>query len=271
MPLADVHAHLTHPKLRDRVDELIEHARAAGVAHIVSNGLNPSDNQAVLDLAKRFPEVRPALGFYPVDAVLRKMREQSIDYPSREQDVDPDEAIAWVAAHIDEAFAVGEIGLDGYWVPESLWEEQERVFRALVALAMEHDKAIIIHTRKRESRCYEILKEMKATRVNWHCFSGRVKLARRAAEESGHYFSVPANAKRAENFSRMLEKLPREQLLLETDCPYLSPQKETDNEPANIRITSDHAASLWGCTTEESETQFDGNFSRFFASELAAL
>lgn len=271
MPLADVHAHLTHPKLVGRVEEIIENAKRAGVAHIVSNGLNPKDNQAVLDLAARFPQVRPALGLYPVDAVLRRMRAQEIDYPSREADVDPDEAVAWVRAHIDQAFAVGEIGLDGYWVPESLWAEQERVFRALVQLAIDHNKTIIIHTRKRETRCYEILQEMQAPRVNWHCFCGRVKLARRAAQDSGHYFSIPANARRAENFSRMLEKLPREQLLLETDCPYLSPVRETDNEPANVRGTCEYAAQLWEQSPDQAEAQFNQNFERLFAPELAAL
>lgn len=271
MPLADVHAHLTHPKLIGRAAEIVENARAQGLAHIVSNGLNPADNQAVLDLAARFDLVRPALGLYPVDAVLRRMRAENIDYPSRADDVDPDEAVAWVRDHVQQAFAIGEIGLDGYWVPESLWDEQERVFRALVQLAIDHDKAIIIHTRKRETRCYEILQEMKAPRVNWHCFCGRVKLGRRAAEESGHYFSIPANAFRAQNFTRMLEKLPREQLLLETDCPYLSPDKDKDNEPANIRGTSDYAAQLWELSPQDSEALFDRNFSRFFAPELQKL
>lgn len=269
MPLADVHAHLTHPKLAGRTHEILRNAREAGVAHIVSNGLNPKDNQAVLDLAAQHDLVRPALGLYPVDAVLRRMRADNIDYPSRDEDVDPDEAVAWVRDHVNQAFAIGEIGLDGYWVPESLWEEQERVFRALVQLAIDHDKAIIIHTRKREARCYAILQEMKAPRVNWHCFCGRVKLGRRAAEESGHYFSIPANAQRAENFTRMLEKLPKEQLLLETDCPYLSPDKTKDNEPANIRGTCDYAASLWELSPQAAESQFDANFSRFFAPELA--
>ena len=268
MSLADVHAHLTHPRLLPRVDEIIDNARRNGVHTIVSNGLNPEDNARVLELAAKYPEVRPALGLYPVDAVLREMRSRNIDYPGRQQDVDADEAVRWVHEHIDEAFAVGEIGLDGYWVPEELWARQEEVFRALVQIAIDHDKAIIIHTRKRETRCFEILTEMKAPRVNWHCFCGRVNLARRAAEQAGHYFSIPANAHRAENFTRMLEKLPREQLLLETDCPYLSPDKERDNEPANVAQTSIYAAKCWSVSNEQSQEQFETNFARLFAREL---
>src|SRR5688572_6284413 len=153
MGLFDVHAHLTHPKLVDRVPELLANARAAGLTTIISNGLHPEDNAAVLELARRDPLVKPALGLYPVDAVLPEMRELGVDYPREvEHEVRAEEAIAWLRDHVGEAFAVGEIGLDGYWVPEALWERQEQAFRKLVALALEADKPIIIHTRKREKR-----------------------------------------------------------------------------------------------------------------------
>ena len=74
MPLFDVHAHLTHPELLPRLDDILRRARDAGVTTIVSNGLNPTDNQQVLELSRREPMVRPAIGLYPVDAVLRSMR-----------------------------------------------------------------------------------------------------------------------------------------------------------------------------------------------------
>ena len=71
----------------------------------------------------------------------------------------------WVRGHVDEAFAVGEIGLDGHWVPEELWGRQEEVFRAAGAIALDAGKPIIIHTRKRERRAFEIVRELGATRV----------------------------------------------------------------------------------------------------------
>ena len=117
MGLFDVHAHLTHPKLVERVPELLANARAAGLTSIVSNGLHPEDNAAVLELARRDPLVKPALGLYPVDAVLPEMRELGVDYPREiEREVRAEEAIAWLRDHVEQAFAVGEIGLDGYWV-----------------------------------------------------------------------------------------------------------------------------------------------------------
>jgi TatD DNase family protein len=264
MGLFDVHAHLTHPKLAPHVDELLARARAAGVTTIVSNGLNPDDNEAVRQLAARDPLVKPAFGLYPVDAVLAEMRALGIDYP-RDGEVEhsAEVSVRWVREHLDEAFAVGEIGLDGYWVPESLWALQEQSFRELVALAMEADKPIIIHTRKRERRALEILLEMGATRVDWHCFGGKLKLAR-AIAEAGHWLSIPANARRSESFARMLETLPRDKLLLETDCPYLGPDRERDNEPANVRHTVDFAAELWKVSEVDAEAQLSANFSALF-------
>ncbi|MET0341739.1 MAG: TatD family hydrolase [Polyangiales bacterium] len=266
MGLHDVHAHLTHPKLAPHVDAILARARAAGVTSIISNGLNPEDNAAVRALAARDPLVRPAFGFYPVDAVLPEMRALGVEYP-REQDREATaaEAIAWVRDHLDEAFAVGEIGLDGYWVPESLWARQEEVFRALVQLALEGDKPIIIHTRKRERRALEILDEMGARRVDWHCFGGKLKLAR-AIADAGHWLSIPANARRSESFTRMLATLPRERLLLETDCPYLGPDRERDNEPENVRHTLGYAAELWKVSEQDVLAQVSDNYTALFGT-----
>lgn len=268
MGLFDVHAHLTSPRLVPQEQALLERARVAGLTTIISNGLNPADNEAVRALAARSGGlVKPAFGLYPVDAVLPEMRALGVPYP-REDDTEPpsgEDGVAWVRDHVEEAFAVGEIGLDGYWVPEELWDRQETLFRELVAVAIEANKPIIIHTRKRERRAFEILKEMGATRVDWHCFGGKVKLARQIAEH-GHWFSIPANVRKSESFSRMVETLPRERILLETDCPYLAPERGTLNEPANVTVTVAFAAERWGCSAEEVEQQLAGNFTALFGT-----
>lgn len=261
----DVHAHLTHPKLAPDIDAIIARAEAAGLTTILSNGLNPRDNEATAALAKKYPIVKACFGFYPVDTVLEDMEALGIDYPRDEPTVSAEAGVAWVREHADEAFAIGEIGLDGYWVPEGpLWDKQERVFRELVQIAIDHDKAIIIHTRKREQRCLDVLREMKAPRVDWHCFGGKVPMAREIAKEPGHYLSIPANARRSQNFRRMLEHLPRERLLLETDCPYLGPEKGVDNEPANVAGTVAFAAELWKTDEASVIAQLSENFERLF-------
>src|SRR5262245_1695666 len=263
MGLADVHAHLTHHRLAGGVEQVLARARAAGVTTVISNGLNPADNEAVLALARCHPAVRPAFGFYPVDAVLSELRAAGRDYPRPGDVTTPEAGIAWVRAHVGEAIAVGEIGLDGHWVPEALWERQEAVFRAMVGIALDAGKPLIVHTRKRERRAFELLRELGATRVCWHCFGGKVSLARDIAAH-GHWLSIPANARRSESFTRMLEALPRDRVLLETDCPYLSPDRERASEPAAVAGTATYAAELWGVSPAEVAKRTGENFARLF-------
>lgn len=263
MGLFDVHTHLTHSDLLPKVASLVERAKAAGLTSIVSNGLNPRDNEAVRLLAQRFEIIKPAFGLYPVDAVLQQMRAAGEHYPGAEETWSTEYAIGWVRDHVEEAIAVGEIGLDGHWVKEPFWPAQDDAFRQLVRLAMDADKPVIVHTRKRERRTLELLDELGAVRVNWHCFTGRLKLAREIADR-GHCLSIPANVRRSQSFARMLETLPRGQILLETDAPYLGPERDVQNEPANVLGTAEFAAELWGCSLSEVQAQLEDNFERLF-------
>ncbi|MGC4069173.1 MAG: TatD family hydrolase [Polyangiaceae bacterium] len=263
MGLFDVHAHLTHPQFAVDLPSVLLRARERGVTTIISNGLNLEDNRAVLELARSETLVRPALGLYPVDAVLPEMRAAGVEYPREGDEYPAEECIAFIREHLDEAFAVGEVGLDGYWVPEAFWGSQEVVFLKLVEIAREADKPLIVHTRKREKRCFELLSEYAPGRVLWHCFGSKLKLAEQIAA-AGHYLSIPCNAQRSEGFTRMLEKLPRSQLLLETDCPYLGPVAGERNEPANVQGTLMYAASLWKVSPEGALAIFEENFERLF-------
>ena len=263
LALSDVHAHLTNPRLQPQVADIVARARAAGIAAIISNGLNPDDNRAVLELARIHPLVRPAVGLYPVDAVLEDMRAQGVEYPHEGPVYSAEAGVAFVREHVQEAIAVGEIGLDGYWVPEPFWAKQEAVFCELVQIAMAADKPVIVHTRKREQRTLELLRELGATRVNWHCFGGKLKLARQIAEH-GHYLSIPANARRSESFKRMLETLPRDRLLFETDCPYLAREPGQTSEPADVAHTASFTAELWACAIEQVAEQNAANFRTLF-------
>jgi len=266
MGLYDVHAHLTDRRLAAKEDAVVANARAAGVSTIVSNGLNRHDNAAVAALAERHPDlVRPAFGLYPVDAVLHEMDALGIDYPKDRPSEPAEETITWLEENIDDAFAMGEIGLDRHWVPEALWERQEAVFRRLCKLARARDKVVIIHTRKAELRTFEVLQELKMERVNWHCYSGKLKLAKRIAA-AGHHLSIPANAVRVQSFQRLLTDLPREQLLLETDCPYLGPERGVLNEPCNVAGTAEKAAELWETTVAEAQAQLEDNFTQLFGA-----
>lgn len=259
MKLADVHAHLTHPETRSMVSELLENALHVGVSTVISNGLNPADNQQVLEMAERFPMVKPALGLYPVEITGSDRGEAKTEDAAAA-------GVAWLEENVQRSFAVGEIGLDGRWTPEELWPRQEETFNRLVRLAMRADKPIIVHSRKRERRAFEIVDELGASRVLWHCFGGKLNLAREIAER-GHYFSIPANARRSEGFTRMLVNLPRERILFETDCPYLSPDRERASQPSDVAQTAAYAAELWGTSAHQVADQLAFNFKSLFGVE----
>ena len=133
MGLFDVHAHLTDRRLAAIEGAVLARAEQRGVTTIISNGLNIADNEAVLALSERAAAVRPAFGLYPVDAVLPEMLAMGVDYKTDRAPTTAREAIDWVADHVDQCVAVGEIGLDHYWVPEELWALQEQHFRELVS------------------------------------------------------------------------------------------------------------------------------------------
>jgi TatD DNase family protein len=109
---------------------------------------------------------------------------------------------------------------------------------------------------------------MGVERADFHCFGSKVKLGLRIAA-AGYYLSIPANVRRAENFAALLRKAPRDRLLLETDCPYLSPDREAIpcNEPATVAGTAAYAAELWGETPASVLEQFEDNYRRLFGED----
>jgi TatD DNase family protein len=255
----DVHTHLTHRRFDGELPEIVERAGRAGLGAIVVNGLEPVSNRTILDMAKEYEVVWPALGIYPIDAVCHLLPE---DYELEVARFDVDAEIAFIEAQAAAGHlaAVGECGLDGHWLDERTFAEQERVFEALVDIAMRHDLPAIIHTRKRETRAAEILRHLGASRVDFHCFGGKTKFAIRWANEDGWWFSIPANARRSEAFTKMLKSLPPERILTETDAPYLAPERGERNEPANVVGTVAYLAELRGWTIPAARDQVACNF-----------
>jgi TatD DNase family protein len=261
----DIHTHLTHERFDEDQAEAIDRARDAGLGAIVVNGLEPQSNRTILAMAERDPLIRPALGIYPIDAVCNLLPD---DFTLDVARFDVDEEIAFIdaMATAGKITAVGECGLDGYWVGEEMFAEQERVFERLVDIAIRHDIPVIIHTRKREVRSAEILRSLGARRVDFHCYGGKVKNALRWAREDGWWFSIPANSRRSEAFTKMLRELPEERILTETDAPYLSPEPGTRNEPANVVGTIAHLAELRDWSVDRAREQVWDNFQTLLGS-----
>ncbi|MFO0748316.1 MAG: TatD family hydrolase [Myxococcota bacterium] len=261
----DVHAHLVHASFVGDEDAAAERAAAAGVERVIVNGLEPISNRKVLELCARHPNLLPACGIYPVDAIARVIDRATWTHSwEPPAPFDTDAEVDWIASVADRLAAIGECGLDLHWDTTHL-AEQERVLRRLVEVALAADKPLILHTRKAEERTLAILVEMGVKRADFHCFGGKLKLAQKVAE-AGYHLSIPPVVVRAEAFQRMVEKLPLESLLTETDCPYMGPVPNERNEPANVPIGVATMARLRRLSVEAMAAALRANFTTLFRS-----
>ncbi len=259
----DVHAHLIHPSFAGEEDATAERALAAGVERVIVNGLEPTSNAAVLELCARHSHLRPALGLYPVDAgaaaIDRVAWAHEFEPPAV---VDLAACIGFIEANIDRVIAIGEVGLDAHWAPESL-PLQEEVLRAFCRLALRHDKPMILHTRRAEQRTFEILLEEGVARADFHCYGGKVKLAQRIAD-AGYTLSIPPVVERGEAFQALARALPLTAILTETDCPYMGPDRGGRNEPANVVRGVAAIAAARGEPLDEVRAAIAANYRRLF-------
>ena len=243
----DTHAHLDLIK-KNYLPILIENAKKARVKSIVTQSVNIDSLKNSFEIHKKYPElVKFSAGLYPEETL---------------EETDFDELKKFVLENKEDVFAIGEIGMDGTSGHANM-VTQERVFRKQLELAQELNVPVSIHTRKAEKQIVEILKEYPKVKRILHCFSGKLKLAKEA-EGIGCYFSIPANIVRSEHFQKMVEMLPKEKILTETDTPYLSPLKEKQNEPAFIQETIKLISLLWKEPVENVEKQIEENFNRIY-------
>ena len=225
--LIDIHCHLDHPLFKDNTDIVVENARKAGLKVVLTAGINPETNRKTIELAEKFDIVKPALGIYTPETLQKEIEEGR--YSLKPNNFDIDEEIEFIKKN--KISAIGECGLD-YSKNENP-EKQKDIFEKLISLAEKMNKPIVVHSRKAEQDCIDMLESSDIKKVLLHCFSGKKRLVKKAAD-LGYYFSIPANVVRAHNFQIMVEEVDINQLFCETDSPYLSPFKERMNEPAFV-------------------------------------
>ena len=260
----DVHTHLTHESFQNDHDEAAIRAKEAGVECVIVNGLEPESNRGVLALCERHDHLYPALGIYPVDAIASRIDRDSWEHPFEPPEpFDVDKELDFIDSVADKLIAIGEVGLDQYWIKDQP-EEQERVLRRFCEIALAHDKPLILHTRKAELRALQIIQEMGVERADFHCFGAKVKLAQRVAA-AGYYLSIPPVVNRSQAFQRMVQKLPLDRLLTETDAPYMGPERGKRNEPANVPGAVKLMAELRGIPEDQMRTAIRDNCRRLFA------
>lgn len=258
--IVDVHTHLTFPQFSKDIDEVIERAKKAGVVSIITSGVDHESNVQVLELAKKYEIIKASLGIYPLDAVGLGHYDDS----KRETiKLDVDSEIEFIKKNKDKIIAIGEIGLDKSPEVDCKLEEQKEVFWKAIRLAEQIKKPIVIHTRKAEQECIEILESSKIKNVVLHCFTGNLKLVKKA-EDLGFYFSIPAVATRLKHFQEVINRVSLKNILTETDAPYLSPFKGERNEPSYIKETIKLISQIKKITEEEVENIIFSNYQNIF-------
>ena len=259
----DAHAHIVHPAFAGQEDAVAARARDAGLDFIIVNGLEPRSNRAVLQLCERHAHLLPALGIYPVDAICNAIDPATWahDWPPPQR-FDVDAEVDFIASKVDELVAIGECGLDQHWVKDQA-AEQERILRRLCEIAVDADRPLILHSRRAEARTFEIIVEMGGQRADFHCYGGKLKLARRIAD-AGYYLSIPPVVERAQSFQVLARELPLERLLTETDCPYMGPDRGEHNEPANVPRGIAAMAAARGIDSAEMAEAVRANFRTLF-------
>ena len=259
----DVHAHLESERFDGDLDEVIENAKKNDVL-IVQSGVNPETNKKSLELSKRYG-IYCSFGLYPIDSIAVEFDGLKDDYVRDIEGFDFDSELEWIKENKDNCVAIGEIGLDFKVIEcdEKIKEAQVRCFEKAIDLAIKIDKPIIIHSRGAELEAIEILEKKNCKQVIMHCFSGRKSLIKRCAD-NGWFFSVPPIITRLQHFQTLVSLVSIEQLLTETDSPFLAPNVGERNEPANVKVSVCEIAKIKCISEEKVKEKIFNNFKELF-------
>ncbi len=231
--LIDTHTHLDDPRYNDDREAMIARAREAGVGAFITIGCDLATSRSALALADRYPFVFASIGVHPHE--VKHIQDHWYDEFRR-------------LAVNKKVVAYGEIGLDYHYNHSPPKDQRER-FREQVQLARELKLPVIIHTREAQEDTITILKEEKASDVGgvFHCFSGDAWLAKDALD-LGFYlsFSGILTFQNATMLREIAKNTPLDRVLIETDCPYLTPvpHRGKRNEPAYVSLVAKQLAAI---------------------------
>lgn len=253
--IVDSHCHLDFPDFEDELDAIVERARAAGIARMVSISTRMRRFDRLLDIAGRFDDVYCSVGTHP-------------HYAHEEGEVTVDDLIA--RTRHPKVVAIGEAGLD-YHYDFSPREVQQEGFRRHIAAARETRLPLVIHTREADADTARILTEETgkgAFPAVLHCFTSGRELAL-AGIALGLYvsFSGIVTFKKTEDLRAIAAELPPDRILVETDAPYLAPGKFRGkrNEPSFVAETAKTVAAARGVSFDDIARQTTENFFRLFS------
>lgn len=255
----DIHAHLDHSKFFGDLDKVIERCRKEKVI-VITSGVNTGTNRKALEIAEKYSDVvRVSLGLYPIDALAVEMK--SGEFPRTIEVVDVDKELEFIKKNKNKIIAIGEAGLDLAHIGKI--EEQKKTFLKVIELAEKIKKPLIVHSRKAEREAVEVLESSKLKKVVMHCFCGRLNLVKKI-EDNGWMLSIPPIIFKSQQFQLIAERVNVNQLLTETDAPYLAPPGEDRNEPIFVKKTVEKIAEIKKMDKEEVKKNIFMNYQKMF-------
>jgi TatD DNase family protein len=253
--MIDTHCHLTDPRLAEQIDQVMSRAAAAGVNRMVTIGTHPADFEPCLDLCRRFANVRCALGVHP-------------NY-CNEAELEQVQFLRGLQANPSVA-ALGEMGLDYHYdsVPR---QRQLEFFESQLQIAVELNRSVVIHSRQAIDDCLAVLRNFPVPAAVFHCFTGSIQEAGRILD-AGHLigFTGVVTFKKTEELRHIAAAAPADQILVETDAPYLSPEPvrgQKVNEPALVMHVARAVAAARGVSIEEIDAMTTRNANKFYGWE----
>jgi len=232
--LFDTHTHLNDPLLHTNLVEVLQRAKEAHVEKMASVGYDWASSLMSLRLAEKYPgTVYAVTGLHPHDADLWNEETAEKFYTLCANPL---------------AVAIGEIGFDYHYEGYSQ-KKQEKAFREQIAFARELGKPLVIHDRDAHADTLRVLKEEKAGLNGgiMHCYSGSFEMAQEYIRMGFEIsFAGPVTYQNARALAQVAARVPLEHLLIETDCPYLSPHpyRGKTNEPARVVLVAEKIAEL---------------------------
>lgn len=241
----DSHVHYNDEQFDTDRYELLDALPSNSVSHVINCGTDLISSKFSIELANKYSYIYAAVGIHPEDVAKK-------------------DAIAEIKklANNPKVVAIGEIGLDYYW-DTSTKELQQEYFKSQLELANELNLPVIIHDRDAHQDTYNILKETTVNRKGvLHCYSGSVEMAREFLK-LGYYlgFGGSSTFKNAKNVIEVLQEIPLDKILIETDCPYMTPVpfRGKRNNSMYLQYVVEKIAEIKGLTPKQVEELSENN------------
>ncbi len=256
MDFIDSHCHLPFLESGDELTRALRNAKEAGVVHMINVGSSLKDNNKVLSVARKYPQVSSTAGIYPHEDTDKDLQELKTSLNS------------FIDENIGDIVAVGECGID---VTERKGgrsvEAQVPLFEMQASLAKKRDLPLVVHNRNGDDLIIKILTEIKPKKGVVHCFSSDWDFAVKVLD-LGFYISFSGfiTYESRKNLLETVRKIPKDKYLVETDSPYLPPTgyRGQKNEPKYVRIVAEKIAEVKGISLSAVSVQSTKNAEALF-------